>query len=56
MREGIEDYELLQLLKQKDPAAAQRLVQEAVASFTDYVREPAAFRRIQRRLLEALAK
>jgi hypothetical protein len=56
MREGIEDYELLQVLKQKDPAAAERLVQTAVASFTEYVRDPAAFRRIQRQLLEALEK
>jgi hypothetical protein len=56
MRDGIEDYELLQALSEKDPAAAQRLVQDAVASFTDYVREPAAFRRIQRRLLEALSR
>jgi hypothetical protein len=56
MREGIEDYELLQLLKLKDPATAQRLVQTAVASFTEYVRDPMAFHRIQRQVLEALAK
>jgi hypothetical protein len=56
MLAGIEDYELLQALKQKDPAAAQRLVQAAIASFTEYVRDPVAFRRIERQLLEALSK
>jgi hypothetical protein len=56
MLAGIEDYELLQLLRQKDPALAQRLAQAAVASFTEYVRDPVAFRCIQRRLLEALSK
>ena len=56
MREGIEDYEMLQALRKKDPAAAKRLAEAAVASFTDYVRDPAAFRRLQRRLLEALEK
>jgi hypothetical protein len=56
MRAGIEDYELLQALKKKDPASAGRLARTAVASFTEYVRDPAAFRRIQRRLLEVLSK
>ena len=56
MREGIEDYELLQELKRSDPAAAERLAQAAVASVTEYVRDPAQFRRIQKALLEALSK
>lgn len=55
MREGIEDYELLQLLREKNPGEAERLARTAVASFTEYVRDPAAFRRIQRSLLEALS-
>ena len=55
MREGIEDYELLRVLRQKNPAEAERLSQAAVTSFTEYVRDPAAFRRIERRLLEALS-
>jgi Glycoside hydrolase 123, catalytic domain/Glycoside hydrolase 123 N-terminal domain len=55
MREGIEDYELLQLLRRKDPAMAEQLSQAAVASFTDYVRTPKTFREIESKLLDALS-
>ena len=55
MREGIEDYELLLVLKQKNPAAAEQLSQAAITSFTEYVRDPTAFRKIERKLLEALS-
>jgi hypothetical protein len=53
MREGIEDFGLLEALGRRDPALARQIAGEAVASFTDYVREPAQFRRIHHRLLEA---
>jgi hypothetical protein len=56
MLQGIEDYEMLTALKAKDPAAAARLSQEAVAGLTDYVRDPGKFRAIERELLEALSK
>ena len=56
MREGIEDYELLRLLKTKNPAEANRLAEAAIVSFTEYVRDPVAFRKLQRELLDALAK
>jgi hypothetical protein len=56
MLEGIEDYELLLALKARNPVEAARLGKAAIASFTDYVRDPAAFRQLQRELLEALAK
>jgi Glycoside hydrolase 123, catalytic domain/Glycoside hydrolase 123 N-terminal domain len=55
MREGIEDYELLRVLQQTNPAAAEQLSQTAIASFTEYVRDPAEFRKIERRLLQALS-
>src|ERR1041384_1071239 len=55
MRAGIEDYELLMLLRQKNPAVAEQLSQTAIQSLTDYVRDPAAFRVIERKLLEALS-
>jgi hypothetical protein len=55
MRVGIEDYEMLVALGRRDRAAADAIAREAVASFTDYVRDPAAFRRIEARLIEALA-
>lgn len=56
MTEGIEDYEMLQALKARDPVEADRLGKEAVAGFTDYVRDPSQFRSIEKQLLEDLAK
>jgi hypothetical protein len=56
MLQGTEDYEMLQALKSKDPAAASRIAQEAITGLTDYVRDPQQFRTIERELLEALAK
>lgn len=51
MREGIEEYELLAALAKKDPEKAKKLAEEAIPQFTDYVRDVAAFRRLQSRLL-----
>lgn len=56
MREGIEDYEMLRALSAKNPAEAERLASTAIPAFTDYVRDPVAFRKLERRLLEALSK
>jgi hypothetical protein len=56
MREGIEDYELLRVLKEKNPAEAERLVNQAIRSFTDYVRDVPGFRGTERQLLEALSR
>jgi hypothetical protein len=56
LREGIEDHELLRALNKKNPTAAQGLAKQAIRSFTDYVRDPAEFRRIHRQLLEELAQ
>jgi hypothetical protein len=53
MREGIEDYGLLDELSRKDPERARKIVDQAVGSFTEYVREPAKFRAAQQALLEA---
>jgi hypothetical protein len=55
MRAGLEDYEMLAALARRDRAAADALAGEAVATFTDYVRDPAAFRRIEAKLIDALA-
>jgi hypothetical protein len=56
MREGIEDYEMLRALKARDPAAAEQISASAISSFTEYVRDAAAFRSIEQRLLEALSR
>lgn len=56
MRAGCEDYELLQLLKAKDPAAADAIVKRCVRSFTDYTTDVSAFEAAYRELLAQLAK
>lgn len=53
MREGIEDYELLKALAAKDASAAAALARQAIPNFTDYVRDPGAFRALHRRLLDS---
>ena len=56
MREGIEDYELLNSLSQRDPAKAQSLAQAAIGGMTEYVRDVPAFRRLQAELLTAASE
>lgn len=56
MREGIEDYELLRALKAKNPTQADQLAKAVIRDFTDYIRDPAAFRKLERQLLEELSK
>ena len=56
MRAGFEDYEMLRLLEATDAREAQQIAGTAISSFTEYVRDPRMFRRIERQLLEALAK
>ncbi|HET9179054.1 MAG TPA: DUF4091 domain-containing protein [Terriglobia bacterium] len=53
---GIEDYELLQQLKATNPSEANRLASTAMSSFTDYVRDAAAFRKIESDLLTAASQ
>ncbi len=53
---GIEDYELLHQLQAKRPAQAKRLAARAISSFTDYVRDPVAFRKIESELIAAASK
>jgi Glycoside hydrolase 123, catalytic domain/Glycoside hydrolase 123 N-terminal domain len=53
---GIEDYELLQQLKASNSAEASRLATSAISSFTEYVRDAAAFRKIESELLAAASK
>jgi hypothetical protein len=53
MREGIEDYELLHALGERDAARAQALAVKAIPHINDYMRDPAEFRKLERQLLEA---
>ncbi|MBN1853050.1 MAG: DUF4091 domain-containing protein [Pirellulales bacterium] len=54
MRDGVEDFELLTLLAQRNPEQAHELAAAMVRSFTDYVRDEKEFRAIRLRLLETL--
>jgi len=56
MRSGIEDYEMLKALKARDPAAADQIAAGAISSFTEYIRDVEAFRRLEQALLEALSR
>lgn len=52
-RIGLEDHELLKQLKQRNPAAAERIVRRVIRSFDDYTKDPATYRVAKKELLEA---
>ncbi len=54
MRDGVEDYELLIQLRERDPEKAQAIADTVIRSFTDYERDVARFRAARRELLESL--
>jgi hypothetical protein len=56
MRDGIEDYELLRILAEKDKAEADEICQMVVRSLTDYTLEPEEFGRVRRELLRACGR
>ena len=54
-RIGMEDAELLQLLKMQDPARAQAIIARVFRGFDDYEKDIVAYRTAKRELLEALS-
>ncbi len=54
MRDGIEDYELLRLLDNKDPKRAREICDSIVHSLTGYSLDPTAFRKARARLIQGL--
>ncbi len=54
-RIGIEDAELLLLLKARDPARAQAIMARVFRAFDDYEKDVAAYRAAKRELLTALS-
>ena len=52
-REGFEDYELLKILKQRDPQRADQIVAQVLRGFDDYTKDTQVFRAARRALLEA---
>ena len=53
-RIGLEDYELLKMLKTKNPDRAQAIIKKVIRSFSDYTKDPKVYRAARRELLEAL--
>ena len=54
MRIGIEDFELLQVLKKKDGPGAEELMRQVFRDYTDYSTDVTAYRAARRRLLHEL--
>jgi len=53
-RLGIEDYDLLQLLKKKDEKKHDQLIAKLFKSYTDYNLEAKTYRKVKKELLNAL--
>ncbi|MFR0678972.1 glycoside hydrolase domain-containing protein [Parabacteroides sp. Marseille-P3160] len=56
MRDGIYDYELLKMLDQKNPAAAQNIVNKVVFSNAEYDNTIPNFRNMRKQILESLSE
>ena len=56
VRAGIEDYELLMMLEEKDPKKARRISASLIRGFNDYDMDIARFRAARLRLLRTLER
>jgi hypothetical protein len=56
MREGIEDYELLRTVAEKNPDKARDLARKAIPDVTSYIRDVATFRKLQAELYSDLVR
>ena len=56
MRQGMEDLELMRMLKRKDPKMAATLAGRIVRGFCDYTADTAEYRAVRKELLETLSK
>jgi hypothetical protein len=54
LRDGVEDFELLRLLEKKDAKKARAIVDSVVRSLTDYVMDPAEFRKARAMIVKYL--
>ncbi|MBR0190957.1 MAG: DUF4091 domain-containing protein [Thermoguttaceae bacterium] len=54
LRDGLEDYELLYLLEQKNPELAKKLSEEATPSPVNFTHDPEVIRTLKRKVLQAL--
>ena len=55
VRAGLEDADLLTMLKARDAAKADSLIRRLVRGFGDYTADPRLYRRVRRMLLEEIA-
>ena len=53
MLQGIEDYEMLETIRRKDPAKADSIIRRMVTSFDDYRTDLVLYRRLRREILES---
>ena len=56
MRQGMEDLELLRLLRQRAPEKAERISHRLVRGFGDYELDVRLYRQVRRALLAAVAE
>lgn len=56
MRQGMEDLELMRILKRRNPGLAAELAGRIVRGFSDYTADTAAYRAVRRELLETLSR
>ena len=55
-RDGLEDYELFQMLAARRPEEARQLMAAAVRNATDYETDPARLEAVRRGVVQALAQ
>lgn len=53
-RIGFEDYELLKMLKVKNPEKTEEIINKVIRSFTDYTKDPAVYRKVRKEMLQEL--
>jgi hypothetical protein len=56
MRDGIDDYQLLKMLEQKNPAKAREYVNGVIQNFDKYDNSFGYFREIRKGILELLSQ
>lgn len=56
LRLGVQDYELLRMLEEKNPSKAKSLTNSVVRSITDYEKDPSKFDEARRELMISLSE
>jgi len=53
-RIGFEDYELLKMLKAKNPEKAEKIIKKVIRGFGDYTTDPVIYRKVRKEMLQEL--